>query len=512
MGSQRSQFIRNALITGASILAATLLRSWIAQRLHEPINYGTFYLAVVVSSLYCGLAWGVASTALSALAAAVVLPPFGKFVVEDLNDLAGMLLFLTVCGVIVWLCDRVRNAQQVAEVAAEERQRLLTREKEARAEAERLNHAKDDFLAAVSHELRTPLQSILGWSELLREGPADPDDVKLATASIERSVRMQTQLINDLLDLSRIVMGKLRLEPRPTSLDDVVQAAVETVLPAAAAKQVRIEVESDGVGAVLGDPDRLQQVVWNLLTNAIKFTSSGGVITAQVWQRGEYVEVKVSDNGDGISPDLLPSIFNRFEQGEARRGEGLGLGLSIAKELVELHGGTITASSRGKGQGAEFCARFPKHRPSAVAVDCGHDATSAVDWRRGGLAGKQVLVVDDDVDARRVLKAVLNQCGADVLTAETAEQASDLLRAYDPDAVTCDLDMPGLNGYEFVERLRTSKRHAESPPVIALTACASDADRRRTTESGFQGHLVKPVRPQELATTIAGVARRPKPR
>ncbi len=265
----------------------------------------------------------------------------------------------------------MREHRHQAEAAAEERQRLLLAEQAARHEAERLNHAKDDFLAAVSHELRTPLQSILGWTQMLREFQLDPNETDLATASIERSVRIQTQLVNDLLDLSRIVMGKLRLDVRPIELGEVLEAAAQTVYPAAQAKQVDLHVERSGRASVLGDGDRLQQVAWNLLSNAIKFTPTGGSVRAAVSERGGRVELLISDTGEGIDAAFLPNVFERFRQADGGRPrEGLGLGLAICKELIELHGGTITAASAGKGRGTEFRATLPRHVPDLASRHC----------------------------------------------------------------------------------------------------------------------------------------------
>jgi signal transduction histidine kinase/ActR/RegA family two-component response regulator len=499
--------LRYALITIGAITTATILRAVIDAVLHEPIHYTTFYLAVMVTALHCGLYWGLASTVLSAIAASMWLPPMGRPLIIEPNDFAGMVLFLVVSVLIVWLSHRMRMHQRVAQQAAEERQELLLREQAARREAERLNHAKDDFLATVSHELRTPLQSILGWVTLLRDFDVDAKETNLAITSIERSVRVQSQLINDLLDLSRIVMGKIRLEPRPVSLVDVVQAAAQTVHPAAQAKNIHIEVERRGESCVLGDSDRLQQVVWNLFSNAIKFTPTDGAVRAVLSQRGDSVELIVTDTGEGIEPELVPYVFERFRQ--VHRGgsrDGLGLGLAIVKELVELHGGEIQAFSQGKGKGTKFRIMLPKHRPQAVVIEANspsaeRHAVPAV------LAGKQVLIVDDDPEARRLIKTVLLRYGVDVLTAESASKASEILTKSKPDIVTCDLDMPGVDGYQFIRNLRRQDRDGKvSLPVIALTASVTEADRRRALENGFQEHLGKPVEPQKLVATLAAVA------
>ena len=508
MNKSHLEHARHALIALGSIATATILRAVIDAVLHEPIHYTTFYLAVIVTTLHCGLYWGLASTALSAVAASTFLPPMGRPLIVESTDLAGMILFLVVSLLIVWLSHRMRMHQRLAERAAEERQVLLLRETAARREAERLNHAKDDFLATVSHELRTPLQSILGWASLLRDFDVDAGENELAIASIERSVRVQSQLINDLLDLSRIVMGKIRLDTQPVSLAEVVQAAAQTVHPAAQAKNVRVEVDCGGISCVLGDDDRLQQVVWNLLSNAIKFTPSGGTVRAALSQSGENVELTVTDSGEGIDPKFLPNVFERFRQAQdGRAHEGLGLGLAIVKELVELHGGTIHAHSNGKGKGAEFRVVLPKHRPAAVSVDAG-SSSSARHENANVLVGKQVLIVDDDPEARQVIKYVLRRQGIDVLTAESASKASEILSTHQPDVITCDLDMPGIDGFQFVQNLRRHRRQGTPDlPVIALTASATEVDRRRALENGFQEHLGKPVEPKRLVATLAEFAR-----
>jgi signal transduction histidine kinase/ActR/RegA family two-component response regulator len=516
MSDHKSRSYVAAAITLGSIAVAMIVRSIIDYQLDERINYATFYVAVIVSALYCGARWGLLSVLLSMTLAVLALPPLGHPAIQELNDLAGLIIFLIVAGVIVWLCDRVREHRRIAEESAKVREELLIRECTARAEAERLNHVKDSFLAAVSHELRTPLQSILGWAQLLRNGNMSDEDVSLALDSIERGVRMQSQLINDLLDLSRISMGKLRLEVRPMALAETLRAAVQTVLPAAKAKNVHLQIECEGMGSVLGDADRLQQVIWNLLSNAIKFTSAGGSVRATLDQDDDSVSLIVADTGEGIDSDFLPRVFDRFQQAAEgkRRREGLGLGLAIVEELVELHGGTIQAHSEGKGQGAEFKVLLPKHRPNAVGVRSAGGSETDSHINEAALAGRQVLIIDDDVDARDVLKSVLGSYGAEVLIAKSAEEARGVLLAYHPDVVTCDLDMPEADGFEFIRSLRTGcEGGTPHPPIVALTACDSDDDRKRVAASGFERHLVKPIGPRELIDALAEVTkslRRPR--
>lgn len=499
----------SAAITLGSVALAMIVRSIIDFQLNERINYATFYVAVIVSALYCGARWGLFSILLSTSLAVLSLPPLGHAAIEEWNDLAGLFIFLTVASVIVWLCDRVREHRRVAEDLAKERQELLVSECAAREEAERLNHMKDSFLATVSHELRAPLQSIIGWAQLLRTGNMSDDDVSLALDAIDRGVRMQSQLINDLLDLSRIGMGKLRLEVRPMALAETFRMAVQTVLPAAQAKNVHLQIDCEGMGSVLGDADRLQQVIWNLLSNAIKFTPAGGSVRARLDQDDHSVSLIVADTGEGIAPDFLPRIFDRFQQAEGeRRREGLGLGLAIVKELVELHGGTVQAHSEGKGQGTEFKVLLPKHPPNAVGVSSAGGSETDSHMNKAALAGRQVLVIDDDDDARDVLKSVLGGYGAEVLTAKSAEEARELLLAYHPDVVTCDLDMPEADGFEFMQSLRTGcEGEIPHPPIVALTACDSDDDRKRVAASGFERHLVKPIGQRELIDALTDVTK-----
>jgi signal transduction histidine kinase len=366
----RTDFLQpgSAAIAFGSVATATILRTFIDVVLDEQIPYTPFYPAVMLTALCCGLSWGLAATVLSGIAASFWLAPLGRPLITEANDLTGMGLFLVVCLLIVWLAARVRGHRQDAEQAAEERQESLVREQAARAEAERANRAKDDFLAAVSHELRTPLNSIFGWVQLLREEGMSDEESALALESIERSAKVQTQLISDLMELSRIRMGKLRIETQPVFISDLLQSAVQTVLPAAMAKGIEVcAPHTPSIGAVLADPTRLHQVVWNLLSNAIKFTPPGGRIRAVVAEVGNHAELTITDTGEGIDPSFLPIVFDRFQQESTKRHHGgLGLGLSIVKELVELHGGRIEASSGGKGLGSQFKIMLPKLRGPTV--------------------------------------------------------------------------------------------------------------------------------------------------
>jgi PAS domain S-box-containing protein len=400
--------------------------------------------------------------------------------------------------------------------AEAERDDLLVRERTARAEAEAANRAKDSFLAMISHELRTPLSPILAWSRMLREHRVDEEKMQRALDVIERSARTQAQLIEDMLDVSRIISGKLRMQVRPVLIQAVIESAVETVRPAAEAKDVRLQIVLDTeVGPVLGDADRLQQVVWNLLANAIKFTPKGGRVQVALERVNSHVEIAVADNGQGISPETLPFIFERFQQGEtgtARTHGGLGLGLAIVKHIMEAHGGTIHAESAGEGKGAVFTVKLPlavartadepeRRHPSADEPDL------SVQHRYPSLEGVRVLVVDDEPNSNEVVSTLLGSCGAEIRVAVSAAQARGVLGRWTADVLVSDIGMPGEDGYEFVGKLRAQDGAAAQIPAVALTAYASREDRIRLLSAGFQAHVPKPVDPRELVTVVANLAR-----
>ena len=428
----------------------------------------------------------------------------------------------------------------------QEREQLLESERAARteaefrkAEAEAANRSKDEFLATLSHELRTPLNAILGWAQLLRTGHADPDDLSVGLETIERNARAQAKLVEDLLDLSRIISGRLRLDPRPVELSAVVAAALETVRPAAEAKGVRLVPALDGpVGPVLGDPDRIQQVTWNLLSNAIKFTPRGGTVELVLRREadgggtdGQAAEIVVRDTGQGIRPEFLPHVFDRLRQADAsttRRHGGLGLGLAIVRHLVELHGGTVRADSAGEGMGTTFTVRLPlapAPAPGAPPDDVPPD-DGRPDARQGlqeqeeaapagaaepSLAGVRVLVVDDEPDARDLIARLLRARGAEVAAAASAAEAMEALgRGPRPDVLLSDIGMPDEDGYSLVRRIRAAEAGQGAPPLpaAALTAFARAEDRHRALEAGFQTHIPKPVAPLELAAVVAELAGR----
>ncbi len=397
----------------------------------------------------------------------------------------------------------------------EERDRLLGREQEARATAEAASRAKDAFLATVSHELRTPLSPILAWTSMLRQRMLTEDQTEKALATIERNARAQAQLIGDLLDVSRIVSGKLRLEIRPTDLTTVIHAAVDVVRPAADAKEISIEVVLDTqTGQIAGDPARLHQIVWNLLSNAVKFTPKHGRIQVVLERVNSHVEIAVSDTGQGFEPGFLPHIFERFQQADSstsRTHGGLGLGLAIVRHIVELHGGSVHAESAGPGRGATFTVKLPLVIFARTAGEPERRHPTIADERPlepyPRLDGVRALVVDDEPDSNDVVSMLLGSSGAEVRVAASVSQALDVLSHWLPDLVVCDLGMPGQDGYALLAEMRRRGDDLARIPVIALTAYATRDDRVRILAAGFQMHLTKPIDPMEVVTGVANVAR-----
>ncbi len=421
-------------------------------------------------------------------------------------------------GIAAQAAVAIDNARLVeaSQQAAEERKILLDSERQARADAERTSQMKDEFLATLSHELRTPLTAILGWAQVLRRGSRDQADLHRGLQTIERNARAQAQLIEDLLDMSSIASGKVRLEMLSLAPAAIVAAAIDTVRPAAEAKQIRIERDFEAApGMVAGDANRLQQIIWNLLTNALKFTPAGGRIRVGIHREGDQIAVSVRDNGIGIAPAFLGHVFERFRQADAtttRQHGGLGLGLSIVKHLVEQHGGTVSAASEGEGRGACFTVRLPRRRGGHEPLGAGSDGAPSGRAVAHDLSGLQVLVVDDEDDARELIKRILNDCNADVLTAATAGEALGLLQHTRPDLMLSDLGMPEVDGYGLLDRVRAlGPARGGDLPAIALTAFARSEDRIRALSSGFLAHISKPVEPNELIAKVAamGAAYRP---
>lgn len=398
----------------------------------------------------------------------------------------------------------------------QEREQLLERERAARAEAERMSALKDEFLATLSHELRTPLSAILGWAQVIGSRPMGEDELHRAVQVIERNARAQTRLIEDLLDMSRITSGQVRLDVQPVDPAAFVDAALETVRPAAEAKGVRLEKLLDRkAGPISGDPGRLQQIVWNLLSNAIKFTPRDGKVQVTLARVDSHVEIGVADTGMGIGPDFLPHVFDRFRQADGsstRRHGGLGIGLAIARHLAELHGGMLRARSDGEGRGASFFIDLPLaavHRasPSEARPSAGAPAPAVRAFVPQDLSGLTVLVVDDHADARELIQRVLEDCRARVVTAGSVREAVALLAGLRPDILVSDIGMPDEDGYDLLRRVR-SLDGGGTIPAIALTAFARSDDRTRALRAGFRMHVSKPVEPAELVATVANVAGR----
>lgn len=395
-----------------------------------------------------------------------------------------------------------------------ERNALHARERAAREAAEAANLAKDAFLATVSHELRTPLSPILAWASMLRQGVLDEAKTKKALETIERSARSQAQLIDDLLDVSRIISGKLRIEVRPADMVAIIHAAVDVVRPAAEAKGIRLQLVLDTeTGTIAGDPQRLQQVVWNLLSNAIKFTKRGGRVQVALERVDSHVEISVSDTGQGFDPSFRPHMFERFRQADSsitRTHGGLGLGLSIVRHLVELHGGTVHAESPGEGRGATFTVRLPLVIFERTAGELARRHPTAADEVQEGdvypdLTGARVLVVDDEPDSNEVVSTLLAARGAEVRVATAVSDALDTLRRWIPDLVVSDIGMPGADGYALLAAMRENVQELGRIPAIALTAYATRNDRIRILAAGFQMHITKPIDPMELIVGVASV-------
>jgi CheY-like chemotaxis protein len=375
---------------------------------------------------------------------------------------------------------------------------------------------KDQFLATLSHELRTPLSAIVGWSRLLRSGKLEAGDVEQGLDAIDRNAKIQTQLIEDLLDLSRIISGTLRLDIQRVSLPEVIDAALATVVPAAEAKGVRIVKIFDSLaGPVPGDPARLQQVVWNLLSNAVKFTPRGGRIQVLLERVNSHVEITVTDTGIGIKPEFLPFVFDRFRQADGsttRRHGGLGLGLSIVKQLVEMHGGTVRAKSPGEDQGSTFCVSLPLlvvHEPKeSRRIHPKEPIAGEMEFSPALLDGVSVLVVDDEPDARELIRRVLAGSRARVHAAGSVPEALGLIGDRAFNVLVSDIGLPDADGFDLIREVRARGFSAKDLPAVTLTAFARTEDRRRAMLAGFQVHVAKPVDPDELIAVVASLVGR----
>jgi signal transduction histidine kinase/CheY-like chemotaxis protein len=392
----------------------------------------------------------------------------------------------------------------------EARGQLLVRAERARAEAEAANRIKDEFLATLSHELRTPLTSLLGWSSVLREAKRDEKVLSQGLDAIDRNARVQAQLIDDLLDVSRIVSGKLNLDVRPLDISSVTRAAINVVRPASDAKNITLDYWAEpGLGAISADSARLQQVVWNLLSNAVKFTPQGGKITIRIQQDRSHAKVTVQDTGQGIEAEFLPRVFDRFRQADSsttRSFGGLGLGLAIVRHLVELHGGTVSAESEGVGKGATFTARFPLLKDRAEPVSPGVELNAA---EVRSLDGLRVLLVDDEPEAREIISTVIGRTGAEVKTCISASDALMKMAEWRPDVILSDIAMPEEDGYSFIGKVRAlPPEKGGETPAAALSAYARDEDRMQALAAGYQMHIAKPIGASQLVTMVAKLAGR----
>lgn len=404
------------------------------------------------------------------------------------------------------------KAQHSRKSDEEERAKLLAREQAALAEAQTANRAKDEFLALISHELRTPMTAMLGWMWLLRSKTLDEEGKKHALDIIERNMHLQAQIIEDILDVSNIVTGKLRLETHPVQVAPIMEAAIRVVRPAAEAKSISIEFSADATPSlILGDPDRLQQVFWNLLSNSIKFTPEQGSVRIGVRIVGKEFEVSVADTGQGIHPDFAPYLFDRFRQGESsitRKHRGLGLGLSLVRDLVELHGGTVRAASEGLNRGSTFTVKLPassKTQPPSAQPPANESASFSTKFPN--LSGVRVLLVEDEADAREMFSAVLKKCGADVMAVGNVPEAMSSIHRNKPDVLVADIAMPGEDGYSLIRKVRAlPAAEGGELPSAALTACVQFEDRYQALQAGYQVYIPKPVDPVELAAAVKNLA------
>jgi signal transduction histidine kinase len=491
-----------AAVTVLALLSRLLLEAaWGASA------FPAFALAVTIAAAFGGLGPGLLATAANALAAAWLVPPRFELAIERAMDCADLVVFVLVGICISLISERARRALARSRAAEEklreserERELLLDSERAARAEAERANRMKDDFLAMISHELRTPLNAILGWTQLLRRKPdAAPEHRERCLDVIERNTRLQAQLISDLLDVSRITSGKLHLELSSIDLPLAVEAAIDACRHAAEAKQVTLDATIDPTPVTLrGDLGRMQQVMTNLITNAVKFTPRGGRVTVSLARRGDHALIAVRDTGQGIAPELLPHVFERFRQADAsmaHRHGGLGLGLAIVEHLVGLHGGEVRAESEGMGRGATFTITLP----CEVAPSRARSASAPRLGNGSGLYGLRVLVVDDDEHTRELVKRVLEEHCATVMTAASGPEAIDVLGTAAPDVLVSDLGMPGMDGYALINTIRAGGGRV---PAVAVTAFARPEDRQRALSAGYQAHLAKPIEPGDLVMAV----------
>jgi signal transduction histidine kinase/ActR/RegA family two-component response regulator len=502
------------LLAIAIVGGATLLRAAADPWIHNQIPYFIYVASVVVATWFCGVDGGVLSTVVAAFAGNYFfVPPRYEFIPHG-EDWIAMSMFSAVGFGLVGLVGRWRNAESVLRAHAVQSQEQAEELRVLHAEAERANRVKDEFLATLSHELRTPLNAILGWAHMLEMGRLDPAHQRKAICTIVRNARAQTHLVNDVLDVSRIISGKMQLALKTVDLVSIVSAAIETIRPAARARSIEIQANLPPHLVLVGDAGRLQQIAWNLLSNAVKFTPKHGRVAVNLETRESLAVLVVSDTGIGIDAEFLPHVFERFRQADSsttRQHGGLGLGLAVVRHLVELHGGTVQAESAGPDRGATFTIALPVR---AIAVDDRssrptdeHDLATVAGSGVPRLAAIRVLAVDDEPDARELVQAALTEFGATVRTVSSAQEAIEALGDWLPDVLVCDIGMPFEDGYELIRMVRAlPPENGGLIPAVALTAYARSEDRSRMLAAGYQEHLAKPVAPDELALVVETLA------
>jgi signal transduction histidine kinase/ActR/RegA family two-component response regulator len=470
-------------------------------------------IAMIASAWYLGLGPGM-------MLAIILELTLDYFTRPPLAFNSAVIIFnrMVLFSSVVWFASSRRTAEKKLREQSELLQAALESERWARSKAEQADRLKDEFLATVSHELRTPLSAILGWAAMLNLGELEEETVRTGLTVIERNAKAQADIINDILDVSRIITGKLRIDSRPIELEPTIRAAVETLQLAANAKGITLYFSFDPEpGLVVGDPDRLQQVIWNLVANAIKFTPNEGQAKIRLRRAGSQIELTVSDNGIGISNDFLPHVFDRFRQADAsttRKHGGLGLGLAIVRHLVELHGGSVSAESKGVGKGAQFTVRLPvaswESAPGDTRSQVSEEALkNIVSSEPVDLSGLRVLLVDDEPDTLEVLRAILNQFGATVRGAGSSSDALETFLQWKPDVLVSDLGMPGEDGFALIGKVRAlTAEQGGDIPAAALTAHVRDEDRVQALTSGYQTHIKKPVDPTKLAAAVASLGRK----
>jgi signal transduction histidine kinase/CheY-like chemotaxis protein len=496
------------------VAGATLLRFVVDPLIHDQIPYFIYVASVVIATWFCGVEAGILSTVVAAFVGNYFfVPPRYEFL-PSAADLAAMTMFAVVACGLVWLVGRWREAEQTLRRHAAVLTSQADELRGLHAEAERINRVKDEFLATLSHELRTPLNAIMGWAHVLNEVHLAPERQEEAVRAILRNARSQVRLINDTLDVSRIISGKMLLELRPVDLASIVSSTLDMIRPAAEAKKIAITIALPRDATMTGDADRLQQVAWNLLSNAVKFTPSDGHISVTLERKDAAMRLTVSDDGIGVDPAFRPHLFERFFQADGsttRLHGGLGLGLALVRHIVELHGGTVSADSRGLGHGAMFTVTLPV-RAAAPTVSSeptadSADRSSEPDRHYNpALAGTRVLIVDDEGDAREILNESLTQFGAEVRTAASTSEGLDIFQQWRPDVLVADIGMPFEDGYELIRRVRAlEQRQGGMIPAVAVTAYAQRDDRARTLSAGYNEHLAKPVDPRHLAAVVEGL-------